>query len=142
LLRASLEKTGECIRHGNEVETSRFKKVAKIKRAVEILKSFESDNFIERAEAELGEIRHGEWDGEDLAKFLNDKTPEDAAHNSKVFARAREIEKAEWAELWRTIEGQPESDFVGCVNSFEAKDGEEDTFEKKFDGSGMLGWWD
>ncbi len=41
---------------GHEVDITRLKKVAKMKRAAELLNNFIEDNFVDQAEAELGEL--------------------------------------------------------------------------------------
>jgi hypothetical protein len=46
---------------GIEEDVSRGKKVAKIKRALELLKHKLDDDYIKRAELELGEINHSEF---------------------------------------------------------------------------------
>jgi hypothetical protein len=106
---------------GYEVPESRDPKVKSMRRVLELLKNNREDNYIDRAEEELGQL-------ENLGGFFEDveDTPEQAAHNRKVFVRAREIEEAEWKELWTILEGTKYSKVAG----------------KKYDGSDMRGWWD
>lgn len=123
--------------HGLEVDESRLKKVAKMRRVVELIKNYNNDLYIEMAEAELGEVIHHPWEFEDVpdrpgfSQLVDKDTPEEKEHNRKVFARAREIGEAEWAELWSILKGQDHSKF----------DPEKDWTEQ-FDGSDLRGWWD
>jgi len=66
-------------------------------------------------------------------------TPEQQAHNRKVFARAREIESQMWTELWTILEGQKASHFDVFLDKAEDKNG---AWNNWFDGSGLRGWWD
>jgi hypothetical protein len=108
---------------GIEVEETRLPKVAKITRAIEIIDNFTMSRHLEMAEAALGEIHPGLLEGT--------LTEEQSAENSRVYELARRLEKNEWAELFRTLEGQ-----------------DPDTYDPSrpwvewFDGSGMRGWWD
>jgi hypothetical protein len=115
---------------GIEEDFSRGKKVAKIKRALELLKHKLDDDYVNRAEAELGElsykpIRFEPVEGkEGLYSMVDDDTPAERKHAKKVYKRARVIEETEWKELWDIFKGKKFT-----------------TFEK-FDGSDLRGWWD
>jgi len=115
---------------GIEEDISRGKKVQKIKRALELLKHKLDDDYVERAEAELGElsykpIRFEPVEGkEGLYSLEDDDTPAEKIHAKKVYKRARVIEDTEWKELWDIFKGKKFT-----------------TFEK-FDGSDLRGWWD
>ncbi len=115
---------------GIEEDSSRGKKVAKIKRALELLKHKLDDDYVERAEVELGElsykpIRFEPVEGkEGLYSMVDDDTPAEKKHAKKVYKRARVIEETEWKELWDIFKGKKFT-----------------TFEK-FDGSDLRGWWD
>jgi hypothetical protein len=115
---------------GIEEDFSRGKKVAKIKRALELLKHKLDDDYVNRAEAELGElsykpIRFEPVEGkEGLYSMVDDDTPAERKHAKKVYKRARVIEDKEWKELWDIFKGKKFT-----------------TFEK-FDGSDLRGWWD
>jgi hypothetical protein len=132
-------------KHGLEVDGPRLKKVAKMRRAVELIKNYNQDNYIEMAEAELGEIVHHEWEFEPVpdkpgfSQLIDKDTPEEAEHNRKVFARAREIEEAEWTDLWTILQGQNTNQFTMFQDVSTDKDSAWDNW---FDGSGMRGWWD
>jgi hypothetical protein len=106
---------------GYEVFESREPKVKSMRRVLELLKNNREDNYIVRAEEELGEIQNsGGW-FEDI-----EDTPAQKKHNRKVFVRAREIEQQEWKELWSLLEGTKHSRKLG----------------EEYDGSDMRGWWD
>jgi len=92
---------------GMEVSESREPKVKKMRRALELLKNSREDNFIDRAEQELGELNLSEWQFELLEngnhKLIDDESVEDKEHNRKVYQRARQIEETEWKELWKIV---------------------------------------
>lgn len=124
-------------KHGNEIDESRLKKVAAMRRAIELIRNYNQDNYIEMAEKELGEVIHQEWEFESVedmpgySRLVDKETEEEKIHNRKVFDRAREIGEQEWDELFRILKGQDTSKF----------DKEKDWYEQ-FDGSGIRGWWD
>jgi hypothetical protein len=124
-------------KHGNEVDESRLKKVAAMRRAVQIIQNYNNDLYIEMAEKELGELFLRGWEFEpvpdkpDLSRLVDNETSEEKTHNSKVFERAREIEEQEWSELFEILKGQDYTKF----------DKDKDWY-KQFDGSGIKGWWD
>ena len=115
---------------GIEEDSSRGKKVVKIKRALELLKHKLDDDYIERAEGELGPLSTNSFDFEPVEgkegfyRMVDNDTPAEKKHASKVFKRARVIEEREWKELWDIFKGKKFT-----------------TFEK-FDGSDLRGWWD
>lgn len=149
LLARSLEKTVNTIEyHGHEIETSRMKKVEKMKRVIELLGHLRTDSYIEMAEKELGEIKHVDWDFEKVEDNpdyfqLIESNPEENEHNRKVYNRADEIEKKEWMEIWRILEGQDHNEYVKLMESTSEEDKRKtDLWYKWFDGSGMKHWWD
>jgi hypothetical protein len=117
---------------GIEEDDSRMKKVGKIYRALELIKHKLDDDYVNRAEMELGEIsyrplRFEPVEGkEGLYSIEDDDTPEERKHTSKVFKRAKEIEEVEWKELWEIFKGTKFSKKFGWA----------------YDGSDMRGWWD
>jgi len=123
-------------KHGIEVDSSRLKKVTKMRRVVQLIKNY-NESYIEMAEKELGELVMHDWefkptdDNPDLFELVDKETPEEKKHNRKVFARAREIGEQEWNELWEILKGQDYTKF----------DKDKD-FDKQFDGSGLRSWWD
>ena len=115
---------------GIEVSETREPKVKKMQRALELLKNSREDNFVDRAEQELGELKLSEWQFELLEngnrRLIDDESEGDKEHNRKVYQRAREIEEVEWKELWEIFKGTKFSKKFGWA----------------YDGSDMRGWWD
>jgi hypothetical protein len=115
---------------GIEEDVSRGKKVAKIKRALKLLKHKLDDDYIERAELELGELSNRPLDfepvegKEGLYRMVDNDTPAEKKHATNVYKRARVIEEKEWKELWDIFKGK------------------KFTTSEKFDGSDLRGWWD
>ena len=120
---------------GNEIETTKMKKVAKMRRACEILQNHIDDNYITMAENILGKCYDSELqfvpleDRPELFSYEDNLTEEQRDHNSKVFLKSREIEVEEWKEFCDIIKGQ--GDFF-----------EQEEWEEKYDGSGLKNWWD
>jgi hypothetical protein len=134
---------------GMEVRESRDKKIAKMQRAIQILKNINDDNYIEMAEAEFGKLVMRDWEFEDVpdrpgySRLVDNETPAERKHNRKVFNRARKLESMEWKELWKIFEGQ---DIRGYKKLTKYKSAEEmissDVWNEWFDGTDMRGWWD
>jgi hypothetical protein len=136
-------------KHGMEIELPRMKKVAAMKRVSEIIRNYNESNYIEMAEAELGEIVHHEWEFEEVpdkpgySRLVDHDTPAEKKHNRKVFNRARQIEEQEWKELFRLLHGQNHKDYKKFEKTLtEEQKKETDQYYKWFDGSGLKGWWD
>jgi hypothetical protein len=112
---------------GIEENVSRDKKVQKIKRALELLKHKLDDDYIGRAELELGELPDRPFEFEKMEDgnylLVDNDTPAERKHAKSVFKRARQIEEKEWKELWGI--------FKGTYKTWE-----------NFDGTDMRGWWD
>ena len=122
------------MKDGIEVSETRDKKVAKIRRAIELLKHRLDDDYIDRAELELGPLPDFDFQWEQTEhgyQLLDTKTEEEKRHSHAVYARSTEMENEEWTELWDIFKGQDISTF--------AKDG---NWDELYDGSGMNGWWD
>jgi hypothetical protein len=146
-------------KRGNEVEVSRFKKIAAIKRATEIIRNYNESNYIDMAEAELGELYHRDWEWEEtgettdnpfgekdekLYRLVDNETPIEKKHNRKVYTRAREIEEHEWKELFTILQGQNHKEYTRLYKKAK-KEGtrdDKDLWNNWFDGSGIKGWWD
>lgn len=122
---------------GLEIEESRFKKVAAMRRLAELIRNYNEDRYIEMAESELGDVILGNTrfvpveDSEELFTMEDDLTEDQNAHNRKVYNRADEIEAAEWEEIHHLLKGQDYCLFDKKIS-----------FEKQFDGSGIKNWWD
>jgi hypothetical protein len=135
----SLEKTVHTLEfHGNEIESTRMKKVEKIKRVIQIIKNLDESNYTSIAESELGNLKNIEgW------VYEQKDTPEEKEHNRKVFERATQIEKSESNELWSILKGQDMEDFKKVYqNLSDEEKNKYDHWEKWFDGSGITNWWD
>ena len=117
-------------KEGIEEDTSRMKKVAKIKRALELLKHKLDDDYVDRAQAELGDLILSDWEFEKTEEGnyrmvdLVIETASARKHNRKVFKRAGDMEQKEWDELWSIFKGK------------------KFTTWEQFDGSDLRGWWD
>jgi hypothetical protein len=109
-----------------------------MKRAIELMNNALNDNYIAIAQKELGELRNM-----DSIWTNKESTEEEIIHNKKVFERERELENAEWKELWSIIHGQ---DINEIKNKFKNDNpdlvDEMHSFNNWFDGSGMKNWWD
>jgi hypothetical protein len=135
----SLEKTVHTLEfHGNEIESTRMKKVEKIKRVIQIIKNLDESNYTSIAESELGNLKNIEgW------VYEQKDTPEEKEHNRKVFERATQIKKSESNELWSILKGQDMEDFKKVYqNLSDEEKNKYDHWEKWFDGSGITNWWD
>lgn len=110
---------------GLEVNESRLKKVAAMRRAETIIRNINESNYIALAEYELGDL----FMRNDI--FDDDLAEQEKKHNSKVYKRARELEENEWEELIQILKGQDYTKFEKKIDWF-----------KQFDGTGLRGWWD
>ena len=130
---------------GMEVDSSRLKKVAKMRRAIELIKNYNEDNYIEMAEKEIGKLVLHDWEFEDVedkpgySRLVDNDTEEEKDHNRKVFERAREIEEKEWSELFTILKGRPSPEYQMFLDKSEDK---KSAWDNWFDGSDMRGWWD
>jgi len=111
---------------GIEGDYSREPKVKAMRRALELLRNNREDNYIERAQSELGPLSNWDWEVDSDGVLIDRDTPEQKEHNKAVFKRAREIEDKEWKELWEIFKGTKNSKKYG----------------KKYDGTDMRAWWD
>jgi len=115
---------------GIEEDDSRMKKVGKIYRALELIKHKLDNDYVNRAEKELGELYSNPWEFEPTDdgnyRLIDNDTKDEKEHIAKVFKRAKEIEEVEWKELWEIFKGTKFSKKFGWA----------------YDGSDMRGWWD
>jgi len=115
---------------GFEVSETREPKVQSMRRALELLKHKMDDDYIDRAEAEVGELIMHDWEFEPVEngnmRLVDKETEEEKTHNRLVFEVARELEEVEWKELWEIFKGTKLSKKYG----------------KKYDGTDMRAWWD
>ena len=134
---------------GNEVDGPRMKKVAAMRRAVQLIKNYNESNYIEMAEAELGPIYHHDWEFEEVpdkpgfSRLVDKDSPEEKKHNRKVFNRSRQIEEQEWKELWDILKGQNHAEFKKIVKrATEEEKNSRDLWNEWYNGTGLNGWWD
>ena len=90
---------------GMEVSETREPKVKSMRRALELIRNNREDNYLERAEAELGPISRWDWELDADGVMIDRDTPDQKQHNRRVFERARKLEEKEWKELWQIIKG-------------------------------------
>jgi hypothetical protein len=130
---------------GIEIDESRNKKTAKIRRAIQLLDNRLNDNYVEQAEKELGElyIKAFEFEpaGDGLYKLKDTETKEEREHNSKVFRLAQSIDDREWRELWNIFKGQSMLDYKKYKKTL-TKEQQATAWDEWFNGSDMRGWWD
>lgn len=126
-------------KYGHEVDESRLKKVAKMRRLSYLIDVCVKDEFIDEAEKELGfkyvyyPFEFEEVLGNDKAYTLKqNETPEDKENNSKLLNRSHEIQKEYWEEICAIIKGP----------DYDAMRASEEDWDKLYDGSDLRAWWD
>lgn len=126
MFRRSLELTYNTIKkYGIEEEISRSKKVIAMKRAIELMKCIEENNYIEQAENILNhEIIFTIKEG----NLFHSETSE---KNKEVYELSFKIEKDQWIELWDILKGK---EYIVDIKS--------DDWEEEYDGSNLKRWWD
>jgi hypothetical protein len=136
-------------KRGNEVDEPRLKKVAAMRRAIELIQNYNEDNYIDSAEKELGELMLHDWKFEPVpdkpgySQLVDSDTDEEKEHNKKVFDRAHEIEEQEWDELFIILKGQDHKEYRKLYDEqTEEEKKERELWNEWFDGSGIKGWWD
>jgi hypothetical protein len=132
---------------GIEEDVSRGKKVAKIKRAIQLLNNRLNDNYIEQAEAEFGKLHLKPLESEDLgngtSRLLDTNTKEENEHNRRVFKLASTIDDREWRELWNIFKGQSILDYKKHLKTIPTEEQKtRDVWNEWYNGSDMRGWWD
>ena len=131
--------------NGIEVAESRDKKVVKIRKAIQLLDNRLNDNYIEQAEAELGELhlKPLEWEPTEDGNYIliDNDTKEETEHNKRVFKLASTIDDREWRELWNIFKGQSMLDFKKYMKTL-PKEEHANAWDKWYNGSDMRGWWD
>lgn len=126
-------------KYGHEVDESRLKKVAKMRRLSYLIDVCVKDEFIDEAEKELGfkyvyyPFEFEEVLGNDKVYTLKqNETPEDKENNSKLLNRSHEIQKEYWEEICSIIKGP----------DYDAMRASEEDWDKLYDGSDLRAWWD
>jgi len=146
-LKTSLEIMHKGFINGHEEQESRLKKLAKMKRCIQLLESKINDDYIERIEKIEGPIVYNEWEFEDVgngnSRLKDNDTPEQKAHITSVYKKSTELENAEWAELWDIIKGKDPNVFEEYKKTLSKEQLEDNDFiYSLFDGSDLRSWWD
>lgn len=130
---------------GIEEDGSRGKKVAKIKRAIQLLDNRLNDNYIEQAESILGKLPDNPFEFEKMEdgnyRLVDNDSKEEKEHSRKVFKLAQSIDDREWRELWNIFKGQSMLDYKKHLKTL-TKEEQATAWDKWFNGSDMRGWWD
>lgn len=134
LFAKSLETLSDNIKHGNEIEISRNKKVARIRELIEIINRISEDDYIELAEHQLNiEV--------DTQFTFSDNEPiEVTESNKKVFDKASELADLDIIRFCEIIKGQDPNAFESDREELSYSEMEE-LYLEKFDGTGIKGWW-
>lgn len=134
---------------GHEIRETRDKKVEKMRRVLLLLQNKIDDNYIDRAESELGPIIYSPWEFEDVedkpgfSRIVENEAESNKEHNRKVYDRAREIEEEEWVEIWTIFKGQNIEEWKKIQSELSDEEKYEfDHYEKWYDGTDLRGWWD
>lgn len=134
---------------GHEIRETRDKKVEKMRRVLLLLQNKIDDNYIDRAESELGPIIYSPWEFEDVedkpgfSRIVENETESNKEHNRNVYDRAREIEEEEWVEIWTIFKGQNIEEWKKIQSELSEEEKYEfDHYEKWYDGTDLRGWWD
>ncbi len=130
---------------GMEVDSSRNKKTAKIRRAIQLLDNRLNDNYIEQAEGLLGKLPSNPWEFEPTEdgnyRLVDNDSKEEKEHSRKVFKLAQSIDDREWRELWNIFKGQSILDYKKHLKTL-SKEDQATAWDSWFNGSDMRGWWD
>ncbi len=130
---------------GIEVDSSRNKKTAKIRRAIQLLDNRLNDNYIEQAEGILGKLPDSPFEfeptDEGTYRLKDTETKEEKEHSRKVFKLAQSIDDREWRELWNIFKGQSILDYKKHLKTL-PKEEQATAWDSWFNGSDMRGWWD
>jgi hypothetical protein len=140
LLSRSLEKTAKTLEfHGIEVDVTRLKKVQKINRVIEIIENIRENNYLSKAELELGEIiLRNNWMFTD-----EEENPEIIEHNKKIYDRADVLEELEWNELFDILKGQNFDEYKTLMDKKSPEEKNKmNVWNDWYDGSGIRNWWD
>jgi len=136
-------------KYGNEVDGPRIKKIIAMRRAIELIRNYNEDKYIQMAESELGEVVFHPWEFEDVednpscSRLIDNDTPEEKEHNRKVYNRSYEIEVQEWEELFKLLKGQNHEEYRKLYDTQSVLEEKNDNlWDDWFDGSGIKGWWD
>jgi ferritin-like protein len=146
-LQTSLEIMHKGFLTGHEEQVSRLKKVAKMERCIQLLKSKIADDYVERIEKIEGELVYHPWEFEDVgngrSRLIDNDTPEEKEHFNLVYKKSTELENSEWSELWDIIKGKDPKEFEEYKKILSKEQLEDNDFiYSLFDGSDLRSWWD
>lgn len=111
-------------KYGQEIDSSKMKKVAKMERAIELLNNILTEDYIAVAEEKLSTKINRDYIFAD--DYILGKIPPDIEKSNNIIRdHSREIEEAEWKELWDILRGTDP----------------EDSHYEDWNGSDMRGWW-
>lgn len=125
-------------RDGIEESISKGKKIAAMRRAIELLQIIEEHEYLELAEKELGHefVSKVKFIPAELGStsysLIDAASPEEQITNRKIIDRSHEIEKEAWEELWGILKG----------NQDYSKFKKNRDWTEQFNGTDMRGWWD
>lgn len=145
-LKTSLQIVSDGIeKKGHEVDEFRLKKVAAMRRCIELIDNHRNNNHLDRAEEILG-IKF-DYSFNRNTEEDRTKTDKEKADEKFLFQYAHKMEQDEWNEIWDIIKGQKYSQWEMRKEAF--TDAERSDYKfmdaeylKWYDGSGMRGWWD
>lgn len=148
-LRATLEKLHINISNGYEEESSRNKKVQKIKRAIEILDNISQLKYMDMAEEKLNkkiifkDFEFEKVNNSDLYRLNSKLDDAEKKHNKDIYELSEKIEEEEWVELWDILSGRNLDYSVFKTDEYKnmTLDEKESLISKIQDGSDMRGWW-
>lgn len=139
-MQTSLQIIEKGMHNGSEIKETRAKKIAKMQRAIQIIKNIRNQDYIETVESVVGPIKFEDFEFEPIydkdgnptnSYTLKDNLSDEArAHRDFVYKTTELLEEAEWNELWDIFKGQNWNEFSN------------DDWDTKFDGSGLRSWWD
>jgi len=139
MFRYSLQNMADGLEHnGIEESISKGKKIAAMRRAIELLKIIEQDEYLELSQKELGyefvsKVKFVPAElGSTTYSLVDIASPEEQITNRKIIDRSHEIEKEVWEELWGIIKG----------NQDYTKFKKNQDWIEQFNGTDMRGWWD
>lgn len=138
MFRYSLQSIVDGLEHdGIEESISKGKKIAAMRRAIELLQIIEHEQYIELAEKELGFEFNSKMEFEPIEdstsyRLVDASSPEEQITNRKILDRSYQIEKEVWEELWEIIKG----------NQNYSKFKKNQDWIEQFNGTDMRSWWD
>lgn len=125
MFRRSLEIQEDGMRtRGFEERVSLEKKLEKMNRVIHIIKTIETEDWINQAEIQLNKKMM--WSFDMFSDTDYEITEEQRLNNKEIIVLSRKLQEDQWDELWSIIHGSEK------VPS--------DTYE--YDGTDLRSWWD